>query len=312
MTNTSPERKKKTSPDYSLIARKIIETSGDEGISKLVAGLYVVATPIGNLGDITLRGLVTLAAADIVACEDTRKTGILLKLYGIKKPLISYHDHNEAERQSRLLQHISKGCAVALVSDAGVPLIADPGYRLVRACREEGHMVTIIPGANAALTALVGSGLSTDRFLFCGFLPSKKLARQKALTDLKSIPATQIFYESPQRLVPCLEDMAEVLGKEREAVVARELTKLYEDVRQGNLTELAVHYRQHLPKGEIVIVLSSPGSEILASIDLDILLQEKLKTLSVRDAVSAVASAVGTKKKDIYLRALQLTQNSKR
>lgn len=249
----------------------------------------------------------TLAAADVVACEDTRNTGMLLSLYSLKKPLLSYHDHNEDDRRPILMQHLQKGEVVVLVSDAGMPLIADPGYKLVRSCREEGYEITIVPGANAALTALVGSGLPTDRFLFVGFLPPKTSARQKTLLDLKTISATHIFYESPQRLGATLEDMVTVLGPERQASVARELTKLFEATQSGTLRELAAYYHEHPPKGEIVIVVSPPDVLDLPVYDLDALLKEHLQTLSVRDAVAAIVALTGLKKTDVYKRALHLS-----
>lgn len=307
MTKKSSEKKKKTSPDYSLIVRKIIEGSGDATISKLAAGLYIVATPIGHLGDISLRALVTLASADRIACEDTRMTGLLLARYGLKKTLLSYHDHSADEKQLAILKHIAAGEAVALVSDAGMPLIADPGYKLVRQCREQGYDVTVVPGANAALTALSGSGLPTDRFLFVGFLPPKKTARLKALAEVQSIVATQIFYEAPQRLAESLEDMASLLGASRPAVVARELTKLYEETRRGSLGELALYYKENPPKGEIVILLSPPENNEASQQDIDALLTEQLQTYSLRDAVAVVATITGLKKGDVYKRALALT-----
>ena len=249
----------------------------------------------------------TLAAADVIACEDTRNTGLLLTHYGLNKPLISYHDHNENDRQPVLMHHFAKGDAVALVSDAGMPLIADPGYRLVQACHDAAVPVTVIPGANAALTALAGSGLPTDRFLFHGFLPPKKMARQKALVDLKHIRATHIFYETPQRLAACLDDMVEVMGALHKSAVARELTKLYEDTRRGSLAELTDYYQKHPPRGEIVILLAPADADTLTVPDIDALLTEHLETLSVRDAVAEVVALTGLKKSDIYARALALT-----
>jgi len=285
-----------------------MEGSGDIAISKLAPGLYIVATPIGHLGDISLRALVTLSSVDRVACEDTRLTGLLLARYGIKKSLLSYHDHNADEKRLTLIKYLEAGEAIALVSDAGMPLIADPGYKLVRMCREEGYEVTVIPGANAALTALAGSGLPTDRFLFVGFLPAKKAARQNALKELQLPSATLIFYEAPQRLAASLEDMVAIFGGECQAVIARELTKLYEETRRGSLLELVRYYSENSPKGEIVIILSPRHEVLLKNHDVEALLKEQLKTSSLRDAVAAITEMTGLKKGDVYKQALALTR----
>jgi 16S rRNA (cytidine1402-2'-O)-methyltransferase len=304
-------KKQKSSVDYSAWARRMLEASGDEAGSKPPAGLYVVSTPIGNLGDITLRALQTLAAVDAVACEDTRVTGALLHRYGIKKTLISYHDHNAEERRPALLARIAVDEAVALVSDAGTPLISDPGYRLVQACRAEGYVVTAIPGASALLAALSSAGLPTDKFMFAGFLPPKKTARLKALAELTSVPATLIFYEAPSRLAAALDDMEKLLGTHRQAAVCRELTKLFEEVRTSPLGELAAQYRDApAPKGEIVILVGPPGvaprtlATAAASETLDAQIKKALRTMSLRDAVAHVAAAAGVKKSEVYKRAL--------
>jgi 16S rRNA (cytidine1402-2'-O)-methyltransferase len=305
----TPERKNKSSPDYPLLARQWVEmlqASGDAAISKLPPALYVVATPIGHLGDISLRALVTLLSVDSIACEDTRTSGGMLAKYGIKKPLVSYHDHNATEAGPKLLALIASGHAVALVSDAGMPLVSDPGYRLVRDCIEAGHEVVVIPGANAALTALAGSGLPTDRFHFAGFLPPKSAARQSAIAELKNIAATLIIHEAPQRLAGSLKDLAKVLGDNRNAAVARELTKLFEETKRGTLAELAEFYRQQDIKGEIVIIIGPPDIVQTTEQDLDVLLKDHLRTLSVRDAVTAVGALTGAKKSAIYARALWL------
>ncbi len=305
-------KKQKSSPDYSAWVRCLVEASGEEAASKprnLAPGLYVVATPIGNRGDISLRALHTLAEADVVACEDTRVTGALLHGYGLKKPLLSYHDHNAAERLPELLARLGAGEAVALVSDAGTPLISDPGYKLVQACRAAGHDVVAVPGASALLTALASCGLPTDRFLFAGFLPPKKTARQKELAELAGIPATLVFYESAPRLGATLADMAAVLGGGRHAAVARELTKLFEDMRTATLAELAGQYAEEdTPKGEIVIVVGPPDAAEAALPDIDALLVQALATQTLRDAVAAVTAATGAKKSEVYQRALALTQ----
>lgn len=280
---------------------------GDAG-APLPAGLHLVATPIGNLGDISRRALETLAAVDAIACEDTRVTGGLLARLGISTPLIPYHDHNADEVRPRLLARLDAGESVALVSDAGMPAIADPGYKLVRACIEAGHAVSAVPGANAALMGLVLSGLPTDRFLFEGFLPAKTVARQKVLHTLATVPATLIFYESGPRLADSLADMAAVLGA-RGGAVARELTKLFEEVRRGTLAELAAHYAEvGPPKGEIVIVAGPPAARAAESTEtIEQMLERALRTMSVRDAAEAVAAASGRPKREVYALALALS-----
>ena len=256
----------------------------------------------------TLRGLATLAQADAIACEDTRTSGVLLQAFGIKKPTFSYHDHNADARRPEILQRLERGEVVALISDAGLPAIADPGFKLVRDCRAAGFDVTVVPGANAAVTAMAGSGLPTDRFLFAGFLPPKSAARKKEITGLKSSDATLVFYESPQRLGDCLADLALTLGGEREAAVARELTKLHEEMRRGTLDELAAHYAAHDARGEIVILVSRAAQEDATSPeDIDALLTARLRSASVRDAVAEVAAVTGRPKKEVYARALALS-----
>lgn len=310
MVAESCGKKRKSSPDYASLAARLLadcEASAGDAASKLPAGLYVVAVPIGNLGDITLRALQTLAGCDAVACEDTRVTGGLLHRYGIRQKLISYHDHNAQARQPELLARLAAGEAVALVSDAGTPLISDPGYKLVQACRAAGYPVTALPGASALLTALACAGLPTDQFLFAGFLPSKPTARDKALLALKNISATLIFYEAPPRLDATLSAMAKILGAERQATVARELTKLYETVETGALGELAKLFREsETPKGEIVILLAPPPATPTEAPPLDAMLNAALQTQSLRDAVAAVSAATGIKKSEVYQRALAL------
>lgn len=307
MAKKSAGKKKSSSPDYPLWARGIVEASRDGAASKLSPGLYVVATPIGNRGDISLRALATLVHVDAIACEDTRTSGALLASYGIKKPLLAYHDHNAERARPGILKKIAGGKAVALVSDAGMPLIADPGNKLVRACRDEGYAVTVIPGASAALTALAGSGLPTDKFSFIGFLPPKQTGRRAMLEKIRLIPVTAIFYEAPQRLADTLADMAEAFGPSRRASVARELTKLYEETVSGPLGDLATHYREHKPQGEITIVVAAAEEKAMApTADLDALLEDALRTLSLRDAVEAVTSATGARRSEVYTRALLL------
>ena len=269
-------------------------------------GLTLVATPIGNLDDITLRAVSLLKGADLVACEDTRVTGKLLSLLGISAPLTPYHEHNADRARPALLAKMQEGQAVVLVSDAGLPLVSDPGYRLVRACIAAGIPVTSAPGASAALTALQLSGLPSDRFLFAGFLPSKDGPRRATLRELAAVPATLIFYESPHRLAGSLAVLAEMLPG-REGAVARELTKLYEEVRRGSLADLAAHYQAAgEPKGEIVVVVGPPVAEAPSAEDLDQQLRRALAGMSARDAAAAVAVAIGLPKRQVYARALAL------
>jgi 16S rRNA (cytidine1402-2'-O)-methyltransferase len=272
----------------------------------LKAGLYIVATPIGNLGDITLRALATLAAADIVACEDTRVTSVLFRHYGIATRLLPYHDHNAAEQRPKILAALGEGRAVALVSDAGTPLISDPGFKLVADVREAGFDVVPIPGPSALLAALVAAGLPTDAFFFAGFLPAKTAGRKKRLAELSSVPATLVFFESPQRLAPSLRDMSAELGR-RDAVVARELTKTFEQIRSAPLADLAVQYAEEdPPKGEVVVVVSPPEEEETSAIEADrvlISLMEE-KTLSV--AAAEAAEITGLPRRELYQRALAL------
>ncbi len=290
------------------MARQIVEASRDGDASKLLPGLYVVATPIGNLGDISLRALTTLEKVDRIACEDTRHSGNLLNQFGIKKPLLSYHDHNADKVRPRIFAHIASGEAVALISDAGMPLIADPGFKLVRDCREAGHAVTVVPGANAALTALAGAGLPMEQFCFAGFLPAKSVARQKVIEALEKNETTLVFYEAPQRLAETLVDLEKILGGSRQAVVARELTKLFEETNKGTLAELAGHFRNHPAKGEIVIIVARPEKQAAAgnAAGLDEILKEVLRTQSLRDAVATASDMTGIRKGEVYARALWL------
>jgi 16S rRNA (cytidine1402-2'-O)-methyltransferase len=282
---------------------------GGSTLPPLPPGLYIVATPIGNAADITLRALDVLGRVDLVLCEDTRVTAKLFTLHGLKRPLAAYHEHNAARMRPQILARLGAGEAVALVSDAGTPLVSDPGYKLVREATAAGFKVTTLPGPSAPLAALVLSGLPSDRFLFAGFLPPKTVGRRKALGELAAVPATLLFFESAGRLAESLADMAEVLGP-REAAVTRELTKLYEEVRRGGLAELAAHYREAgAPKGEIVVVVGPPGAAPAGGgIDLDAALDTALAEMSLRDAVDAVAAATGRPRREVYARALERQQ----
>ena len=261
------------------------------------------------MGDMTLRAIATLQAATVIACEDTRVTAKLLARHGIRAPLLAYHEHNAERMRPLLLERLRRGEAVALVSDAGTPLVSDPGFKLVRAAIGEGLMVTALPGPSAMLAALVMSGLPSDRFLFAGFLPPKSAARRRDLAGLAELEATLVFYESAPRLVATLGDMAALLG-DRLAVVARELTKLHEEVRRGSLRELAAHYEAAgPPRGEIVIVVAPPVPETAAveSESVDRQLAAALSEMSMRDATAAIAAATGLPRRAIYARALRLT-----
>lgn len=276
------------------------------GAPRLAPGLYVVATPIGNLRDVTLRALDVLRGATLVLCEDTRVTRKLLERHQLTPKLLAYHDHNAATMRPRALEELGKGGAVALVSDAGTPLVSDPGFKLVDAAIAAGHRVFPIPGASAALAALVSAGLPSDRFFFEGFLPPKSAARRTRLSELREIPATLIFYESGPRLAESLADMA-TLG-DRNAAVCRELTKAFEEVRRGSLSELASYYGEAgAPKGEIVVVVAPPGEEARASADdLDARIVSAMKKLSLKDASAAIAAETGVPRKEVYARALAL------
>lgn len=272
---------------------------------KLYPGLYIVATPIGNLGDVTRRAVETLAACDLVACEDTRITGKLLNLLGLKKPMRRYDDHAEERDRERLLGEMAEK-AVVLVSDAGTPLISDPGYRLVRTARERGIAVTSLPGPSALVMALTVAGLPTDRFLFAGFLPSKAKAREDALRGLAGLDATLVFYETGPRLVASLEAMAALLPG-REIAVARELTKLHEECRSGTAEELAAHYTAQPPRGEIVLLAGPPPAEgppDEGTVEAE--LRAALAELSPSQAAGKVAKAHGLDRKALYARAMEL------
>jgi 16S rRNA (cytidine1402-2'-O)-methyltransferase len=271
-------------------------------------GLYLVATPIGNLGDVTLRGLETLAAADLIACEDTRVTARLLERYGIGAALTPYHDHNAAAARPKILARIRDGGAVALVSDAGTPLVSDPGYRLVRAAQDEGLAVTAIPGASAVLAALGVAGLPTDRFFFEGFLPPKDAARRARIAELARIPATLVLFETGPRMAAALAGLADGLG-DRSAAVCRELTKLHEEVRRDTLAALARAYAAGSEtRGEFVLVIAPPEAPAVSAEDVDALLRQALRTQTLKDAVGAVAAATGEPRQEVYRRALALAQ----
>lgn len=272
--------------------------------TKLEAGLYIVATPIGNLGDITMRAVDVLTRCTAIACEDTRVTAKLMNHLGLKKPLLRHDDHSGEADRARVLE-AARDSAIALVSDAGTPLISDPGYRLVREARAAGIAVTSIPGPSAPIVAMTLSGLPSDRFLFAGFLPPKEKARADVLAELAHVPATLVFFESGPRLVKSLE----ALGKElpgREIAVARELTKLYEECRTGTAEELAEHYTASPPKGEIVLLVGPPQSASVGEADADALLLAALEHEKPSQAAAQVAKATGLDRKALYQRAMEL------
>ena len=271
----------------------------------LAPGLYLIATPIGNLGDITLRALAVLARADVIYCEDTRHSRTLLAHFAIKRRLEPYHEHNAEEQRPRILEALRAGKRVALISDAGTPLVSDPGFKLVRDAAEAGHAVTSLPGASAVLAALSSSGLPTDSFFFAGFLPPRSKARQARLEELAAIPATLVLFEAQQRAAVTLADMASLLGN-RKGVVARELTKLYEEIARGTLTELADRFREREVRGEIVILSGPPLAVAVSDETINARLAEALAAMSLRDAAKSVADALGVPKARVYELGLAL------
>jgi 16S rRNA (cytidine1402-2'-O)-methyltransferase len=277
----------------------------------LAPGLHIVATPIGNLRDITLRALDVLGAADVIVCEDTRVFAKLASHYGIAAPTIAYSDATQDLAEPRILRALAAGKRVALVSDAGMPLISDPGYRLVRAALAGDHVVTAAPGPSAVPMALALSGLPTDRFFFGGFLPAKEVERRRAISAAASVPSTLVFFEAPHRLAASLVDLADLLGP-RPAAIARELTKLFEEVRRAPLSELADHYARHPEvKGEIAIVIGPPDEAVApAAAKLDKALLTAMAGASLKDAAAEVAARYGLKRRDVYARALELKREA--
>jgi 16S rRNA (cytidine1402-2'-O)-methyltransferase len=276
----------------------------------LAPGLHFVATPIGTARDITLRALDTLASADVLAAEDTRSLRHLMDIHGVPlngRQILAYHDHSGGPVIERLVAEVAQGKSVAYASEAGMPLIADPGFELGRAMAAAGHMVTVAPGASAVPAALVLAGLPTDAFFFAGFLPNASAARRTRLMDLAQIPGTLVFYESPKRLRASLADMAEALGGERQVAVCREITKKFEEVRRGTLAGLAADLAGAPdPKGEIVVVVDRAGSEKISELDIETDLRTALETHSVRDAAEIVSKIHGLPKREVYQMALQM------
>jgi 16S rRNA (cytidine1402-2'-O)-methyltransferase len=271
----------------------------------LPAGLYMVATPIGNLADITLRALAVLAQADVLYCEDTRHSRTLLAHYRISRATRPYHDHNAARERPRVLAELGEGKSVAVITDAGTPLVSDPGYKLVRAAIDAGFAVWALPGPSALLAALIPAGLATDAFLFAGFLPPRQAARRARLAELKGVPATLVVYEAPSRLAETLADIASTLGQ-RGAAVARELTKLHEEVRRGTAAELAQWAADAAPRGEMVILVGPPAAEPVADADIATRLEPLLAGMSLSDAARKVAHDLGVPRGRVYDLALAL------
>src|ERR1700736_6015345 len=276
---------------------------------KPVPGLYLVATPIGNLGDITLRALETLAGVDIIACEDTRITRRLTERYAISAQLKPYHEHNAEAARPKILQWLAEGAAIALVSDAGTPLISDPGFKLVREVCAAGHAVIALPGASSVLSALAVAALPTDRFFFEGFLPPKQTARRARLSELSRIDATLVLFESGNRVQDTLADLADIMGA-RGAAICRELTKMHEEITRGQLSELALRAGELETRGEFVLVVGPPSAETQAMAEdaLDDLLRSQLERGSVKDAVTHAVELSGRPRREVYARALELAK----
>lgn len=313
--NKNPTQKKQVMPqDISPKKAKAVSSTPQRPVPKAMTmkpGFYLVATPIGNLRDITFRALDVLSSVDLIVCEDTRVTGKLMNAYGFKKKMQVYNDHSTDHQREALIKAVADGQSIAVLSDAGTPLVSDPGYKLVRGAVAEGLYVTSIPGPNAALPALQLSGLPTDQFSFLGFLPPKTVARQAALKKWEAAPGSLIIYETGPRLLESLQDMRIALG-DREAAVMRELTKMYEEVQRGTLSELILHYsHKATPKGEIVVALGHAVAEIISTESIEKQLKRALEKMSVRDAAEMVAQATGKPKKTIYTLALKLASNSK-
>jgi 16S rRNA (cytidine1402-2'-O)-methyltransferase len=284
--------------------KSAISLTPDHG--DLAAGLYILATPIGNARDISLRALETLQGCDVIAAEDTRVTAKLLAIHGISKPLIPYNDHNGQQMRPKILARLERGERVVLVSDAGTPLVSDPGYKLVREAIAAGASIVALPGPSAVLAALTLSGLPSDRFLFAGFLPSRSGERKSVLEELKSVRATLVFFESAQRLGESLSAIAEVLG-DRQAVMAREITKLHEEVRRGSLSELAAHYEKAgAPRGEVTLLVAPPLEVAPDNGRIDAALQAALAFMPVKAAAELIAGLTDGSRKQIYARALEL------
>jgi 16S rRNA (cytidine1402-2'-O)-methyltransferase len=302
-----------TTPDQSAPAARTFAVAGHLLTApKATPGLHLVATPIGNLGDITLRALETLAGVDIIACEDTRVTRRLTERFSISGLLKPYHEHNAALARPKILERLTQGASIALVSDAGTPLISDPGFKLVREVYAAGHPVIALPGPSSVLAALAVAALPTDRFFFEGFLPSRQMARRGRLGELARIDATLVMFESGNRIQDTLQDLAEIMGN-RDAAICRELTKLHEEVRRAPVSELARMANTLETRGEFVVVVGPPAAnaQIMAEADLDDLLRSSLQRDSVKDAVAHAVEISGRPRREIYARALELARQGR-
>ncbi len=276
---------------------------------RLAAGLYFIATPIGTARDITLRALDVLASADMIAAEDTRSLRRLMEIHGVPlegRRILAYHDHSGAGARGKILEALEQGQSVAYASEAGMPLIADPGYDLGRQAAEAGHNVTCAPGPSAVLTALTLAGLPTDAFFFAGFLPNASGARRSRIESLRSVPGTLVFYESPKRVAACLSDLADILGGDRQAALCRELTKKFEETRRGTLADLATEYEGLSVKGEVVLLVDRAHSQSVKDSDVEEALIKALQTHSVRDAADLVSEMFSLPRRPIYQMALKL------
>jgi 16S rRNA (cytidine1402-2'-O)-methyltransferase len=287
------------------VGAALAEQAAREMAEPLAAGLYIVATPIGNLGDMTVRAVTALARADAILCEDTRVSRTLLARYAIKRPLRAFHEHNEEVEQVRVLAELADGHAIALISDAGTPLLSDPGFKLVRAVVAAGHPVVALPGASAVLAGLTMSGLPTDSFFFGGFLPARQAARRARLEQLATVPASLVLFEAPGRLADALGDIAATLG-ERDVVVARELTKHFEEVRRGIAAELSREIADETVKGEIVIVIAPPPPRETSEDDIVAALRHEMETSSLRDSARIVADDLGAARSRVYQIGLRI------
>lgn len=311
---STPDRGRGTLPSDTgdpapRIGAALAEQAAREMAEPLTGGLYVVATPIGNLGDMTVRAVTTLARADAILCEDTRVSRTLLTRYAIERPLRAFHEHNEDAELARVLAELADGRAIALISDAGTPLLSDPGFKLVRAAVAAGHAVTALPGASAILAGLTVSGLPTDGFFFGGFLPAKQAARRTRLEALAAIPGSLVLFETPPRIADSLADIAATLGA-REVVVARELTKRFEEVRRGTAETLAKELATATIKGEIVLVIAPPPPRDITDAEIEAALRTALASSSLRDAARLVADDLGAPRSRVYQMGLRLKDGS--
>lgn len=311
MTRKTSNAANNDRPDAAQLPARTFRIGGHDIAARPVTpGLYLVSTPIGNLGDMTLRGLETLAGADIIACEDTRVSRVLLDRYGIATRPYAYHEHNADRVGPKLIAALEAGKSVALISDAGTPLVSDPGYRLSQTAIAAGVAVIPIPGASAPLAALVASGLPSDAFLFAGFLPSRDKARRDRLSNFATTAATLMFFESPNRLAASLKSAADVLGADRPAAVCRELTKAYEEIRRGTLGELAAQYQGETVRGEIVLAIGPGQAAAPSEEDVDALLARLARDLPAGKAATEAAQLTGLARKDLYQRLLQMKETA--